>query len=56
MVDAARFFRCHHCGHHWEEPRGTGRPQGCPVALRPSIDTSVLRHRLYVVRNRSKSY
>jgi predicted DNA-binding protein (UPF0251 family) len=30
MVDAARFFRCHHCGHHWEEPRGTGRPRGCP--------------------------
>jgi predicted DNA-binding protein (UPF0251 family) len=30
MVDAARFFRCHHCGHHWEEPRGTGRPLGCP--------------------------
>ncbi|MFY9707405.1 MAG: DUF134 domain-containing protein [Desulfobacterales bacterium] len=30
MVDAARFFQCHHCSHHWEEPRGTGRPQGCP--------------------------
>lgn len=30
MVDAARFFRCHHCRHHWEEPRGTGRPVGCP--------------------------
>jgi uncharacterized protein len=30
MVDAARFFRCRHCSHHWEEPRGTGRPQGCP--------------------------
>jgi uncharacterized protein len=30
MVDAARFFRCHHFGHHWEEPRGTGRPRGCP--------------------------
>ena len=30
MVDAARFFRCHHCHHHWEEPRGTGRPQACP--------------------------
>lgn len=30
MVDAARLFRCHHCRHHWEEPRGTGRPQECP--------------------------
>ena len=30
MVDAARFFRCHHCSHHWEEARGTGRPVGCP--------------------------
>jgi predicted DNA-binding protein (UPF0251 family) len=30
MVDAARFFRCHRCSHHWEEPRGTGRPDGCP--------------------------
>ncbi|MFO7687955.1 MAG: DUF134 domain-containing protein [Desulfobacterales bacterium] len=30
MVDAARFFRCRHCSHHWEELRGTGRPQSCP--------------------------
>ncbi|MFZ0243267.1 MAG: DUF134 domain-containing protein [Desulfobacterales bacterium] len=30
MVDLARLFRCHHCDHHWEEPRGTGRPPECP--------------------------
>lgn len=30
MIDASRFFRCLACSHHWEEPRGTGRPAGCP--------------------------
>ena len=25
-----RAFKCIHCDHDWKEPRGTGRPDGCP--------------------------
>ncbi len=25
-----REFRCDNCGHEWEEPFGTGRPEACP--------------------------
>jgi uncharacterized protein len=26
-----RAFECADCGHKWEEPFGTGRPEGCPA-------------------------
>jgi predicted DNA-binding protein (UPF0251 family) len=30
LIEAARIFCCQRCQHRWEEPRGTGRPLGCP--------------------------
>jgi predicted DNA-binding protein (UPF0251 family) len=30
MMTSTRKFRCSDCGHTWELPRGTGRPEGCP--------------------------
>ena len=30
MIEGPRMFRCGACEHVWEEPRGTGRPPGCP--------------------------
>ena len=30
MIEGPRMFRCGSCEHVWEEPRGTGRPPGCP--------------------------
>ncbi len=30
MVLQQRRFRCSDCGHAWNVPHGTGRPQGCP--------------------------
>ncbi len=30
MVSQQRRFECSDCGHAWNVPRGTGRPQGCP--------------------------
>ncbi|MBU7009195.1 MAG: DUF134 domain-containing protein [Theionarchaea archaeon] len=29
-VMSQRRFRCYDCGHEWEVPYGTGRPQVCP--------------------------
>ena len=29
LVDEARTFICHRCAHTWEEPFGTGLPEGC---------------------------
>jgi predicted DNA-binding protein (UPF0251 family) len=29
LVEKSRTFVCHHCDHMWEEPFGTGRPEGC---------------------------
>lgn len=31
IVNGARLFRCENCGHGWEEPSGTGRPDACPA-------------------------
>lgn len=33
----ARKFRCHDCGHEWELPFGTGRPDACPECGRQNI-------------------
>lgn len=30
LIEDLRIFRCFQCQHRWEEPCGTGRPQGCP--------------------------
>jgi predicted DNA-binding protein (UPF0251 family) len=30
MMTDTRKFRCSDCGHAWEIPHGTGRPEGCP--------------------------
>ena len=30
LIEAPRVFICLQCHHHWEEPCGGGRPQGCP--------------------------
>jgi len=29
LVETMRTFVCHRCNHTWEEPFGTGRPDGC---------------------------
>jgi predicted DNA-binding protein (UPF0251 family) len=29
LVEENRTFVCHHCDHMWQEPFGTGRPEGC---------------------------
>lgn len=29
LVEKTRTFICHQCDHMWEEPFGTGRPEGC---------------------------
>ena len=29
LVEKMRTFVCHRCDHMWEEPFGTGRPEGC---------------------------
>jgi hypothetical protein len=31
LVEENRTFVCHRCEHMWEEPFGTGRPDGCSV-------------------------
>jgi predicted DNA-binding protein (UPF0251 family) len=31
LVENTRAFVCHRCNHTWEEPFGTGRPEGCSV-------------------------
>ncbi|MCU0615278.1 MAG: DUF134 domain-containing protein [Desulfobacterales bacterium] len=30
MIRGPRLFKCDGCGHQWEEPMGTGRPEKCP--------------------------
>ncbi|NNF99831.1 MAG: DUF134 domain-containing protein [Desulfobacteraceae bacterium] len=30
IVEDSRCFQCEACYHEWQEPRGTGRPEGCP--------------------------
>jgi predicted DNA-binding protein (UPF0251 family) len=30
MVEEKRRFSCRKCQHQWDEPLGTGRPEGCP--------------------------
>lgn len=32
-----RMFSCADCGHGWQEPRGTGRPQACPQCGSPNV-------------------
>ena len=32
-----RKFRCFDCGSEWEEPFGTGRPDGCPKCSSPNF-------------------
>ncbi len=32
-----RKFMCFDCGHEWEEPYGTGRPEACPKCGSPNI-------------------
>jgi len=29
-MEELRTFRCSECEHEWQEPFGTGRPEGCP--------------------------
>ncbi len=31
MMTVTRKFHCSDCGHAWEIPYGTGRPEGCPA-------------------------
>jgi predicted DNA-binding protein (UPF0251 family) len=31
LVSEIRSFMCRKCHHQWNEPRGTGRPFGCPA-------------------------
>jgi len=31
VTTGERGFKCYDCGNGWEEPFGTGRPQGCPM-------------------------
>ena len=31
MVEEKRRFSCRKCQHQWDEPLGTGRPEGCSV-------------------------
>ncbi|MFO7643244.1 MAG: DUF134 domain-containing protein [Desulfosarcina sp.] len=31
LVDEKRRFACRKCHHQWDEPLGTGRPDGCPT-------------------------
>ena len=37
MMTAMRKFRCSECGHAWEIPHGTGRPEGCPSCKSTNI-------------------
>ena len=30
IIKGPRLFKCDGCGHEWEEPMGTGRPEKCP--------------------------
>ncbi len=30
IITGPRLFKCDGCGHEWEEPMGTGRPEKCP--------------------------
>ncbi len=30
IISNKRIFQCFDCNHKWEEPPGTGRPDGCP--------------------------
>ncbi len=30
LIEDPRIFSCLKCHNHWEEPCGSGRPQGCP--------------------------
>jgi len=31
IVDRSRIFMCNNCNKKWEEARGTGRPENCPM-------------------------
>lgn len=31
LIEKNRTFVCHSCDHMWEEPFGTGRPEGCSI-------------------------
>jgi len=31
LIERARLFYCQDCGHEWQEPMGTGRPEHCPA-------------------------
>ncbi len=31
IIDKNRIFMCNNCNNKWEEPRGTGRPENCPL-------------------------
>jgi predicted DNA-binding protein (UPF0251 family) len=41
MTTAMRMFRCSECGHAWEIPHGTGRPEGCPSCKSTNIHRDV---------------
>ena len=30
IIKGPRLFKCNDCGHQWEAPKGTGRPEKCP--------------------------
>lgn len=39
-LPALRSFLCTACGHAWQEPFGTGRPEGCPACKSPHFHRS----------------
>ncbi len=45
-----RKFRCFDCGHEWEEPFGTGRPEACPKCGSPNF------HRVDAGRRRGRCW
>jgi uncharacterized protein len=40
-MDEMRAFQCADCGHVWEVPFGTGRPEGCPSCKSKGIRRAV---------------
>ena len=37
IVTQNRIFKCNGCNHLWEEEKGTGRPQQCPVCKKNDL-------------------
>ena len=37
IIDENRIFICNNCDNKWKEPRGTGRPESCPLCNNKNI-------------------